>query len=1301
MATFRNDNFMSSKASTDVNVVGFAGNALDGILKAIQTSKKAIEDLAGEIGENADDQKKRANSEKVASVASERRQRAAYAAIHGKVDKAISAIDVLKDTLSAALDKLKDVLKDSFKQSLRSFDDFAKQMRGANLSHADKLAAEAAATAAKTIDAGLRVSQESINSALNGIANANYSQFKKLTTITGNAAKDEANAMRLNLIATLQEKRGISAEEALKISSKFSDDNLDAFKYAVLQATEGGSRGERAYAAMKRLLDSPSGQMALSKGDFAANMNRIAEAARRLDSVGAGFSTEFSSKMIEMSTQLQTGMLESVDQGALTTALGIVGGKINSPEQLTDAIGSKLIEIQKLRDSGKIEEAKQLANKMQSSLRPLFEASGNDMGEMINAINDAKAGNLAYREIKTGEEYIEEQAKVHEDNSKNGKFQNLMDNALAGINNLTSGLIDGGIFGSLAVNLDELFGGAITTEDIVTNGFAATIKLLEAIRFGQIINSVGNFLSGAGGGAFLTKLKSVFGIGAGTAGVASVAGNLPDIPDIPDIPGGSNTPDGPNGRGGANARRGARALKGLRTLGVVGAVLGAGLTAAELYSIHSAPDTTVASELSSEKFKEEEKKAQDEIKTAKTVGAVAEAGVAAGGALAGAKIGAMIGAAGGPLGIAAGAIIGTAIGGVGSIVVGNITDSIEKAKNVEIGIKNVKDLEHQLTDLDRLIAAEGDQDTERKRELLELRAQVLKDLQNATKANINTLITNFNSHNEDFANGNADAMSHIAEKIKQTQDALNVNIMKQATGTELSETELSEIEKYKKDLSNLRQAMTGLAGGEFKVEEGESLDDAIKRIAADVRGDGYFDTREDVEYNAAKDQTEMEQFLKQQALDKLTNGVMHEALDDLKQQDVKTIEEFVKQSKLGAGLSEKALRELTGEVIKLAKNDAAYNEWQMKWEQHNANNPTPITFAANGGIFNKATNTIIGEAGKEAVVPLERPDAMRRVLGTLSASEKFKLIKALFNSNSKKLTWDLLASVMLSTLGIGKEVSSGPIIANDEFVKNVLHGAAAQRGKSYAEIVCNQLVEAALKHAGFKTPTTGIVTKHFNHKDMRLVLNDPINGISPNDPKLVPGMILFSHPFTQAEADELNRRKGGKRKAGDPGHMGIYAGNGLWWNSTSSKNTLDYSTGKGIRASDSRGIGVALTKPFRKGTYKLYAAGYYDGMFSASEVSSANVSKNIPYESNVNKAQGILSDAEINEILSEAGVSNSAAMKQYIEQAKQLVVNANSKDDIIAVLLEIARYLKGIAAAPANKPPMMSAARPYTPAYGT
>lgn len=177
------------------------------------------------------------------------------------------------------------------------------------------------------------------------------------------------------------------------------------------------------------------------------------------------------------------------------------------------------------------------------------------------------------------------------------------------------------------------------------------------------------------------------------------------------------------------------------------------------------------------------------------------------------------------------------------------------------------------------------------------------------------------------------------------------------------------------------------------------------------------------------------------------------------------------------------------------------------------------------------------------------------------------------------------------------DLADGSVVA-----ANMITGAREQMGKKYAEMVCNQMVEAAMKWAGLTPPTTGPVFKHFNHPNMHLILNDPEHGISPNDPKLRPGMILFSHPFTQAEADDLNRTKGKGRKAGDPGHMGIYAGKGLWWNSTSSKNTVDYSSGTGVRVTDSnKGFGVALTKPFTTGTYKLYAAGYYDGMYDAAD----------------------------------------------------------------------------------------------------
>lgn len=258
-----------------------------------------------------------------------------------------------------------------------------------------------------------------------------------------------------------------------------------------------------------------------------------------------------------------------------------------------------------------------------------------------------------------------------------------------------------------------------------------------------------------------------------------------------------------------------------------------------------------------------------------------------------------------------------------------------------------------------------------------------------------------------------------------------------------------------------------------------------------------------------------------------------------------------------------------------------------------------IKFFENGGVVDKPTNSVVGENGKEVIFPLTKPDQIRKVLGDLSRNEKLRLLKELLSSN-KKLSTSLLSEYIYSAMDKGRSDKS---VTQTDLSKKILEGAAAQKGHSYTEMVCNQMAEAALRYAGFKPPTTGVVYKHFNHPSMRIVLNDPINGISPTDTALVPGMIMFSHPFTQDEADSLNSSKGGKRKAGDPGHMGIYAGNGLWWNSTSSRNFVDYSTGDGVKSTAS---GVALTKPMVKGIYKLFAAGYYDGMFDGISVGSSS-----------------------------------------------------------------------------------------------
>lgn len=54
---------------------------------------------------------------------------------------------------------------------------------------------------------------------------------------------------------------------------------------------------------------------------------------------------------------------------------------------------------------------------------------------------------------------------------------------------------------------------------------------------------------------------------------------------------------------------------------------------------------------------------------------------------------------------------------------------------------------------------------------------------------------------------------------------------------------------------------------------------------------------------------------------------------------------------------------------------------------------------ANGGIFDAPINALIGEAGKEVVLPLTRPDRMRELLSSLTNNEKSSIISAINASN--------------------------------------------------------------------------------------------------------------------------------------------------------------------------------------------------------------------------------------------------------------------------------------------------------------
>jgi len=1182
-----------------------------------------------------------ANSEVVRSENARRDSRAAAAAVHDKVDKGISAIDKLRDALKGALDKLYDMLKSSLKESLKKYDDFARSLREKNISSADKKAAQAAATRAKNVDDGLYVAQESINSLLTNMADENNAYFRKLTTVTENAAANAANDKRINMLASLVEKQGMSTQDAIKLSQSVSDKDLDKLEYFVLQSSEGLG-GKQVLDSAVKMLNSAEGQLMLQSGNAIDALNSMGDSARKLAAIGGNFTSQTSTALTELGMQMKTGVLENINTQNLVAALGITGGKINSPEEIIDSINNKLFEIQSLQQSGNEEGAERLAKQLENGLRPLFGENEQVMAEMMSSIGAAKKGNLAFENVKVGEELLKQAKQTNEENRKNGKLSDLTDSFLAGVNNITADMfgIEGGLLGNLAVNLDEMFGGSLPMNDVVSNGFALVVSLLEGIRLGQITQSIGSFFGGSGiGGMFTGVLGKAGGLFGKLGNVFSKLG--PVFTNI--------------------------ATKGLPIAFVAGAAL---------------------------------------------------------------------------------------------LAYKAIKGEIDRGDEVEAVKDEIKDKDAEIARKEAELQAAKDFNNPNAGRI-EQELNALKKSREGLDKKLDEAVGNARTNNEktydDYVASNRlkrvsleqeiDMFAKNAERYLAMGDAENA--AKQKSMADAADKQLKEIEARNEALKDYSHTMLAAMLEPLNLEADSMLKlnkykdliysivlglfGPIGKIGNDIR---LITTNWDK--ITAKIGSTIGSILPtaQDFRDTISNGI--DKAKDLKATISKGVDNFkTKISNVINPFKDFFKLEWLPQSIKNfifggGKEAASKSSWIG-----NIGNVITTTFKnirsdfknwwndfklfANGGVVGSATKAVVGEAGKEVIFPLTKPDQIRNVFSQLSNNEKFLLLKELLKSN-QSFSITSLSSVLYNILTnkdklykqsgtSNRELVSGDVTQTD-LTRKIIEGAAAQKGHTYSEMVCNQLVEAALKYAGFPLPTRGVVTKHFNNDKMRLVLNDPIKGISPTDPALVPGMIMFSHPFTQEEADQLNAQKGGKRKAGDPGHMGIYAGNGLWWNSTSSKSTYDYSSGEKIKFTES---GVALTKPMTTGTYKLYAAGYYDGMFDSSvtgKLPTANKKSTVLERATEQtkqllkkagsgqpsvKGTGLLSTNEMMTILNEAGIRNAPIMSSYIEQAKKLLASGSDKENIIVLLTEIARYLRSMSI---NKNTAVPVSRPPAATYG-
>lgn len=1261
------ETFSARNVPTQVNVAGFSGNALDGIINAISKQSRSIDNLLDSFNESEDNNRRNNQSQLVRSVNSERRQRAANAALNGKIDKQLSALNVLTNTIKDAFNSIKDVIKEGFSKSLRSYDDMAKELRRQNLSTEIKKYAQTLADRANV--GTYKVARESATAVTNFLAQNDTALLKRFNDPNATEAQKKLHGEIINLGAVFKE-GGMDESMVAKLLGQINADNIDEWRKVALQSRASGSEGAAARQIITQMFNTPGGIASLGK-DVAGGLNSVMQSARTAMSTGA-VSEKLATELIEVSNKIRSGDIYDVDQNALSKALAVSGNNLNNPQALIESLNSRLLSIQ----SATGENRDKLYYELISEIKPLSNIMPDFVTEMTVSANRARAGNLN----ETGPETLEQIQKNLEDNRLNGKVDDWIGNLTSKFNLFTEDVfgIKGGVLGGLATELDELFGGAIGVEDVVKRGFGATVDLLKSISSKLTMQSISNLLSSSGIlGSFFGALATKFpflarlGMGAGAATTATATATT------------AATAAG-------TASRLGTFLKGAKVAGVVGAGITIAVAGKEIYDAFTEDQTSYITDKSSPAYKNIEKSLNQRATAAKAVGATIKAGLSIGAGMAGAKIGATIGAAAGPIGALIGAGIGVAAGAaIGPIISGAADVEMDK---LNASLADTQAKQQQISD----ILQNGGLTPEAQKHYQEVLNQLKAIEKNTKEAMVNDVASNFEEQNDDLVKNNTGSTveqlySHI-DKLKAEVAESEKRIAENPSAAGYEKDRIAEL---KKSIQDTRTAIQYTLGEETGMKAGQSVEDYISEqreglIFGDSLTWGKYARQADnvhVDSSGRRhvNADEYKYNLWNKLLDKASNGLMgNDTVNKLS--EINDVETF-----------KSAFMEILNDLGLSSDKEFANFAWEKMLKETGKGNIDEfkkVKFLASGGIVNRATPAIVGEAGKEAVIPLTNQSAMTNVIKSLTADEKFSLIRSLLSAGGNLTKLDFI-KILYSTI-FGNSQSSSQATSVGSLVQNnltraIIEGAAAQKGHSYTEMMCNQLVEAALKYAGFTPPTTGIVTRHFNNPKMRLVLNDPVNGISPNDPALLPGMILFSHPFTQAEADMLNRTKGGNRKAGDPGHMGIYAGDGLWWNSTSAKSFVDYSSGSGIK---STAAGVALTKPYRRGTYKLYAAGYYEGMFSNDAVSG------LPRASageGFGSTSGLLSQEDIMSLESAAG-SNSSIMKQYIDQANKLV-SGDNKGDIIAILMEIARYLKGIASAPSNKSNAIPVGRPLTPVY--
>lgn len=1411
--------------TTNVNVVGMSRDALSGIMDALDEQAHLINSLIKGISDSEAEAARRAREEaaarrraeeearnqfkteqsgekssQVRSIANERRQRAANAAVNGKINKGLSLISILQDTLLGALRKLINIVGDGFKQSLKSFSDLSKTMRQEKLTSEQRnnigTAARSSVIGAKDTY-GVNVSNKTANEAMTALIQkglvSNINQMSQ-------AVRDGYVAM----VAS-----GVDAQEAYAKATTLSTNQL---RKELLSRSDAMVRG--VITGLNSRITDVEKLNRFGGADKASDA--IIETAKGFSKTVGGFmSNESMSDLGKIFLDFKTGNFAGMNEDAVKSALAVFGADINNigsltAEQLGENISKKLKEAG--NDKAKLEELSRNLYILQKGQV----GDGKILDELAQgAMMAQKDKNSLGRNIRTDAQ----NAQALADNTEEGKVFQVIDNLVSGIDGFTGGLLT-----QISNGLDEYFGDALTLEDIVSSGFKLVSSLLTAIVMSDVVKGGFNALKGAIGGA-----SGLAGLGAG----AGKAGSNATKSSTSALEAGANST--------ANAAKASKlgslknfaksgvgkALSGAGKLGGSAlAIAGAGLAAYDLYDAITYNPEYISTDLNTKAAKEEEKRLQKEIKTNKIAGAAMGAAAVASG-LAGAKLGATIGAFGGPIGMAAGAAIGGVLGGSIGAITNHFVEASNNLKDTEIKVKNLEDLDNQIKKLDKQIAKTTDEGI--KQQLIAIRENTaaqrevvrkqLSEKERTHWANMTggttdqsvidsirqTMVDSGNEYNK-----LKDTLSKLKteeERLKgeearlraegKTQEADNAQSALEVIANKIT-TKTVEMNEARQNELNARLALEKGIDTNLVEEYGSNnVQDILQLVREDRGNQSWMHT-----------QGNYEKHILERLMDQLSEGTSGDELYDhiaklsdsqkiaflteraksAGMQDQQMIDEFIKKA-VEASANDVGDKEMYAKFLKYFEATQKLSEAQLK-EQKKANDiaqqPTlDVKMLASGGIYNSLTPAVVGEAGKEAVIPLERPDDMRRVLSDLSSNEKLALLKALL-SKRQRVTWGLMGNALATVLGIGSNSTSSNqnildslpkdgVPGDDQATLNrilgfagpyagivyqrLLHGwkgnvkdgfkqrkkwydeaianAANQEGRelirgTYAEraldygvselgkpyilrslgkigYVCNELVNACIQASGFnmgKFRVHGVKATFANIQKGKYSGNEYPNFRIRNDltpQTAIPGMVFFQ--------DSRKNREGGFQ----PGHIGlVYYGHQKLHASGGSSN---YTKEGFLPNWQTPCRGVTVT-PFDGSNYVI---GEFPGLFEqASGNFKSNTGSSIPFgptltaasgseiknysssfSSSVNSAvkkAGLLSDDELNELAKEAGLQNASAMTEFIKQAELLLNSNKDRDSIVAILLDIAKYLRG--AVTSSKQQMVSVARPAASIYG-